>query len=172
MKISTFKKLSRSFTFLLFPVIGIFFLYHQTQRPKVKSENDLIYIDGKIKDYSFAYQSGRSTSKIFYIWIEGYKCKFQIIADYISYFEKSKFEENKKLGDSLSISIPKENETELYKNEKIIAMSINDNKNIYLSEKDTIAEENKHFDIYAGIGFLILGGIVYILSKKGTLKIK
>ncbi|SHM04783.1 hypothetical protein [Flavobacterium xinjiangense] len=51
-------------------------------------------------------------------------------------------------------------------------MSINDKMNIYLSEKDTIAEENTYFDIYAGLFFLTLGGIIYVLMKKGIIKMK
>jgi hypothetical protein len=47
-----------------------FLLFHQTQRPKVESQNDLTYVEGRIKDYSFEYKSGgRAISRQFYIWI-------------------------------------------------------------------------------------------------------
>jgi hypothetical protein len=42
-------------------------LFHQTQRPK-ESQNDLTYVEGRIKDYSFEYKSGgRAISRQFYM---------------------------------------------------------------------------------------------------------
>ncbi|KQB41335.1 hypothetical protein [Flavobacterium aquidurense] len=168
---SIFKQFEKWLVLLLFPAVGIFFLFHQTQRPKIKSKNDLEVVEGKIEDYSFKYVSGgKAISRQFYIWVKGYNCKFQIIADYLNYFEKSKFEKSKKNGDSIKIVIPSEDKDKLYKNEQIIVMSLSDNKNTYLSLKDTIAEEKKYFDIYAGILFLLIGSILIILSKKGIIR--
>jgi hypothetical protein len=39
---------------------------------------------------------GRAISRQFYKWIQGYDCKFQIIADWFNYFEKSKLKTQKK----------------------------------------------------------------------------
>jgi CRISPR/Cas system-associated exonuclease Cas4 (RecB family) len=173
MKTPSLKEINKWFVLMLFPIVGLFLLFHQTQRPKVESQKDLTYVKGRIKDYSFEYKSGgRAISRQFYILIQGYDCKFQIIADYLPYFQKSEFESRKEIGDSIRISIPKEDKKKLFENEKIIAMSINDKMNIYLSEKDTIAEEKTYFDIYAGLFFLTLGGIIYVLMKKGIIKMK
>ena len=173
MKAPSFKEINKWFVLMLFPSVGLFLLFHYTQRPKVENQNDLIYVEGRIKDYSFEYKSGgKATSRQFYIWIQGYDCKFQIIADYLPYFEKSKFESTKEIGDSIRISIPNQDKEKLFKNDKIIAMSINDKMKIYLSEKDTIDENNSYSEICAGLFFLTLGGIIYVLMRKGILKIK
>jgi hypothetical protein len=173
MKTSYIKEINKWFVLMLFPIVGLFLLFHYSQRPNIKSQNDLTYVEGRIKNYSFEYKSGgRAISRQFYIWIQGYDCKFQIIADYLPYFEKSKFEDTKEIGDSIRISIPKVDKEKLLQSEKVIAMSINDKMKVYLSEKDTIAENNTYSEIYAGLFFLTLGGIIYALMKRGIIKMK
>jgi hypothetical protein len=67
MKIPSFKEINKWFVLMLFPIVGLFLYSHQTQRPK-ESQNDLTYVEGRIKDYSFEYKSGgRAISRQFYM---------------------------------------------------------------------------------------------------------
>ena len=53
MKAPSFKEINKWFLLMLFPFLGLFLLFHYTQRPEVKDQNDLMYVEGRIKDYSF-----------------------------------------------------------------------------------------------------------------------
>ncbi|UOK42156.1 MULTISPECIES: hypothetical protein [Flavobacterium] len=164
---TTTQKISRLFVLSLFPLVGIFFLYHQYERPNIKSIDDITFIEGRIKDYSFKYKGGgRAISRQFYIWVQGYDCKFQIAADYLPYFQKTRFEQNLVIGDSIKIGIPNNEKEKLYEDETILSMSIDSKYGNYLSSSDIIKEENKYFDIYAGLIFLGLGYGLYLLQKK------
>lgn len=55
MKAPSFKEINKWFLWMLFPFLGLFLLFHYTQRPEVKTQNDLMYVKGRIKDYSFKY---------------------------------------------------------------------------------------------------------------------
>lgn len=170
---TTTQKILRFFALSLFPIVGIFFLYHQYERPNIKSVNDITFIEGRIKDFSFKYKGGgRAMSRQFYIWVQGYDCKFQIAADYLSYFQKNRFEQTLEIGDSIKIGIPNNQKEKLYEDETILIMSIDSKHVNYMSFSDIIQEENKYFDIYAGLIFLGLGYGIYILEKKGIIKVR
>ena len=161
------KIIFRWIVLMLCPFVSLVFLFHQYQKPKVNNVNNLMFIEGIIKDYSFKYKpGGRAISRDFHIWIQGYDCRFQIPADYISYFDKRKFEKKLKVGDSIKISIPNENKEKLRENKNIILMSIDSKSNNYMSYQDTIAEVNTYYDIYAAIFFFAFGYGIYIFDKK------
>ena len=164
------KKFFRLFILSLFPVLGLFVLYMYFKKPNVQSVEDLTFVEGRIKDYSFKYK-GRG-GKEFYIWIEGYESKFQIIAEYISEFHKGSFENNLKVGDSLKIGIPKEQMNKLDEDDRIRIMSIESKSFYYLSYINTIKEEKNHTEITVAIVFFFIGILFYKLEENGIIKIE
>ena len=67
--------------------IGIFFLFHHFAKPPIKTPDDVVYVQGKVADYSFLPKPGqRATLERYYIWMDNYACTLQIKADYMSYF--------------------------------------------------------------------------------------
>ena len=154
-------------------MVGIFFLYHQTTRPTLSSNNDILNIAGRVSNYSFKIggPSGRATSKLYYIWLDNYPCSFQIKADFLSFFKQTLFENEIKIGNELNLTIPKELVDKLYQSgTKIFILSASNNSTNYLSLKDTIPKENDNFDIYAGILFILAGVVYYILKSRALIK--
>ena len=152
--------------------VGLFFFYHQLCRPSLDSSNDLSSIEGRIEDYSFARKRGyKRILKQYYIWLENHSCTFQIKADLIPFFYQKRFESHIKRGDSLKLTIPKEFANRLHdKNEEIFILSVSDDFMDYLPLKDSLTKENDKFDIYAGIFFIIGGGILYLLKRNKIIK--
>jgi hypothetical protein len=167
------QKTARLLVLSLCPAVGLFFFYHQYERPNIKSSADITFVEGQIKDYFFTYKGGgRASSRKFYIWLQGYDCTFQIAADYLSSFEKKKFEKTLEVGDSIRIGVPNEEKENLNKDEKILTMSIDGKQGNYLAFSDVLEEENNYFDIYFGFLFLGFGYGFYLLEKKGIIQIK
>ncbi|KUO69397.1 MAG: hypothetical protein APF83_11335 [Lutibacter sp. BRH_c52] len=153
--------------------VGIFFLYHQTTRPTLSSNDDLLNIVGRVTNYSFKIgrPSSRATSKLYYIWLDNYPCSFQIKADFLSFFRQTLFETEIRKGKELHLTIPKELEDKLYeRGTNIFILSASHNSTNYLSLKDTIPKENDNFDIYAGLLFISAGVVYYILKSRAIIK--
>ena len=153
-----FNRLGLFISLLLFPVIGLFMLLVILKAPNVNYNNDLTLIKGRIKDYSFTYESsGRGMSRKFYIWVDGYKSKFQIKAAFLPYFYQTKFEQDLAIGDSIEIAIPIEQYKDIFLGKKVLAYSIESNSRNYLASKDTIADNDETIGLYFGIAFIIIG---------------
>jgi hypothetical protein len=152
--------------------IGLFFFFHHVARPHLKTPNDVVYVEGKVTNYSFQPKPGqRAALEQYYIWLDNYACTFQIKADYLSYFYRSRFERDIKKGDTIRISIPKVYVNHLQdRKRKIFILSVNKDSAQYLRLTETIPKPNDYFDIYAGLFFLIAGGIYYFAKKKSIVK--
>jgi hypothetical protein len=152
--------------------IGMFFFYHEFERPKLKTSIDILQLEGKVTNYSFTIKSGfKSTLKQYYIWLENYPCAFQIKADFLPYFYQTKFENDVNIGDKIKLSIPKEFENQIWnKNNNVFIFSASKNSTTFLNLEQTIPKENDNFDIYAGLFFITVGIGYYILKKKKILK--
>ena len=150
--------------------MGLFFLYHQIQRPNLKTEKDLIEIKGKIVDYSFTREIGyRATLKKYYIWLDQYPCTFQIKADFLPFFSEYRFKKAVKRGDRIKLTIPKEYNL-MKKNEYLFITSLSKLNEQFLKKENTLEKENDNFDIYAGFLFIIGGLIYYALKRNGIIK--
>ncbi len=161
-----FKWVDNYFVTVAAIAVGLLFFYHEFTRPNLTSKNDVLYIEGQVSDYSFKRIPGfRSSSEQYYIWLDEYPCTFQIKADFISFFYKTLFENDIKEGDKVKLTIPKEYENHLFDRTRyIFILSASKKSANYLSIEKTLPKENDHFDIYAGI-FFILGGIGYYILK-------
>ena len=148
-------------------MVSGFFFYHQIQRPALTSSDDIKEIEGDVQDYSFEHPHGfRGRLTQYYIWLDQYPCTFQIKADFSPFFKKSLFESQVQKGDRLKLSIPKEFENDvLEENENIFILSASDSVCDFLSQKATLEKENDHFDLYAGLFFLIVGFASFAWKK-------
>lgn len=151
--------------------IGIFFFLHHLERPHLKTPNDVVYVEGKVADYSFEPKPGqKATLEHYYIRLDNYACTFRIKTDYLSYFYRSRFERDIKKGDSIRISIPKIYANHLKDSKsKIFILSVTKDSAEYLRLIETIPRANDYFDLYAGLLFLIAGGIYYFYKTLGKI---
>jgi len=151
--------------------IGLFFIFHHFGRPNLKTPSSVVYVEGKVTDYSFPHKPGHKVApKQYYIWLDNYACTFQIKSDFISYFYRSRFERDVKKGDSIKLAIPKVYENKLQdRRSNIFILSTSKNSADYLRLSETIPKENNHFDIYAGLFFLTAGGIYYLLKRNSII---
>lgn len=159
---------------LLFGIIGfIYFSYTGVTREKIESENDLTEIKGTFSTYSFKDRTGsRKQGRQYYIWLENYQNAFQIKADYLGGFDKNLFVSSIKKGDDIKITFPKAHLDRLNSEENVMITSIKANRKIYLSQDDTLKKEedlaSSNMDYYLAFGFLIVGGIKYMMDKNRT----
>jgi hypothetical protein len=147
---------------------GLFFLYHHLTRDTLKSDNDLVQINGPVKDYSFAdKQRGLRTTHEYYVWLDNYENAFQIKADFLDYFKKNEFKAQVRKGDSILLTIPKQKT--IYLNagaENIYVLSIDHQNKNYLDKTKTMKTENSGFDLYATAFFLLIGTAYYLFKKR------
>ena len=173
-KVTTIKKILKWVNTYIATVaaigVGLFFFFHQLERPNLKTPDKILHLEGQVIDYSFQLKRGyRATLKQYYIWLDNYDCTFQIKADFLSYFYQSRFENEVIKGDRIRIAIPKEYENQLWDRSKnVFILSVSKNSTDYLSCEETIPRENNKFDIYAGLLFLT-AGVVYYLLKRNTI---
>jgi hypothetical protein len=131
--------------------VGIFLFYEEYKAPTVENQDDLINIEGRIQNYTFQDKQGARGMKYeYYIFLKDFPCRFQIKADYLQLFNKTKFVENVKIGDSLKVSIPKEIENQIWRNQDVFVLSVSSEDQKFLEEKGTIKKENKNFNVLAG----------------------
>lgn len=144
-------------------LVSVLIFYDHFTLDKIKSEQDLICKEGKIVNYSFKH--GNRGSKLYYFWLEGLKCTFQIPADFIYDFNEQLFISQVSGNDIIEVCYAKSRQINVNDDKKIIVFQIKSKYTTYLSKIDTIKRESKNSDIYAGIGFFLAGILYYILRK-------
>lgn len=136
---------------------AIAFTWIELTKPKIKSKDDLYFINGHFRDYDFNNRSGRYT--IYTFRLKEFSNSFKIGADFLGGFEKSKFI-NLQYGDSLTISISQTDIENLNtSNSYFFVFSISNNQTVFLDTDYTIKKHNSNFIYYAGIVFFIVGTI-------------
>jgi hypothetical protein len=141
-------------------------LFQEFTKQKVKDANDLIAINGQITSYSFV---DRSRHRYFVIRLLEYPAIFQIPADFIESFLKTRFQSDLKKGDSLWVSIPKKNENKLSSNEHLFIFSARAKTTTYLNEQDTLRIYNGYFKIFMSLLFFLIGSALIIWKPKYSL---
>lgn len=152
--------------FCLLFAVGCFYMHFD--KPKLNSKTDLTNVNGIVENYSFIDDLGwRSDGKRYIFKFRDYENDFQISANHINLFNKSRFEEIVNSGHKLSIEILKEQRELLNEpNERILAISIFDSKNEYLNSRDVILREQGPSSLIAGFGFIAAGFLAYIVKRK------
>ena len=88
----------------------------------MNDSTDLSMISRQMSSYSF--KAGSRGHVYFYIHLVGYKATFQISAVFLDSFSQDRFQSDLKVGDSISISIPKGNENSLSADERLFIFSV------------------------------------------------
>jgi hypothetical protein len=124
---------------IFFILVGLIFIGFYLIKDKITSTSDLVEINGTVLSYSFDKDiSIRSTTYNYFIYLKKYSPGFQISADFANYFDKTKFEQSIKNGDSLKIFISKYDMTKINAIEKVLTFGISTKTNDYLNPKNVI----------------------------------
>ena len=154
--------------------LGIFafcyFVYQGVNRDSLKSEKDLISVEGRYTHHKFLDNTGfKNMGHEYYIWIEGYSNRFQVPANYLGVFQKELFEQKVKKGDNISISYAKTQNDRINSNEDVFLTSVSVNGFTYLDKNEILVIEDKlsksNSDYYIGLMYLVAGLIVFIRHR-------
>ncbi len=156
----------RQYAFVSFSIlIGLWLSYSAITTQRVSSPSDLITIDGTLSSYSFV--DGRKGTKRYYIWLIEYETPFQIPADFLSSFDKEKFEEVIKKGKRLYIGISINDTSSLIKSKGRIRIYDLRSDNIsFLKSSLTIKQENNTLQYLIGPLFMIAGICYYFYRHR------
>jgi hypothetical protein len=158
---------SNPFIDIFIILVGLFFIGYDFYKDKVRSTSDLIEINGTVQNYSFDKNiSIRSTTYSYFIYLKEYSCGFQISADFVDLFDKTKFKLSVKQGDSLKILISKYDFAEIASIEKAPAFGIDSKTNEFLNPENVITEYNRKTVIVFGFVFIAAGMIFLYLDLK------
>ncbi|MFY7668189.1 MAG: hypothetical protein ACOVQG_05565 [Crocinitomicaceae bacterium] len=143
----------------LFVILGsglvTFFLYFQT--PEYK-EMDLIDVEGCLNSYKYYDNSYSRIPSGATITLKKSKVKYAITEENnLRFFRKKKFEESVRVGDSLTLSVPKD--LLLNKSSKIPAYEIKKGKSFYLNKKDSLSgnQSTREFYFWGGLTISLIG---------------
>jgi len=163
---------STPFLDIIIIATGLFFIGFNLHKDKVKSTSDLKEVKGTVQYYSFIEdKEGRSHTYDYYIYLNEYLKPFQIIADYADWFDKLKFEQTVKQGDSLKILISKFDYNKIGSREKAIAFGIENDKKEFLNAEIAISKYNDGSIIF-GFVFVLVGLILLYFDIKRRKKKK
>jgi hypothetical protein len=151
-------------------MLGAAIIYHDQTRARGTEEDDFIEISGPLCWYSF--QNETKGVKNYLIKICNHRATFQIKADFVSSFNKEKFEAEFKDGDTLYFSVLKNNSKNFEEEDYVFVYEIRTNQSNYLSLQDTIEMDRSYLATFAGLGFVLTGlisatlGIVALKRKR------
>jgi len=149
------------FVGLLFLFVSAAFGFHELTKQKVKDSSGLSVVSGQMSSYSF--KAGSRGHVYYYIHLVGYKATFQIPADFLDSFSQDRFQSDLKIGDSISISIPKGNENSLSADKRLFIFSVQTKEATYLDEHDALRIYNSNFPTWASIAFFLSGsGLIFL----------
>ncbi len=164
---------SNPFLDIFIILIGFFFIGHNLYKDKISSTSDLKEINGTIQNYSFVENRGlRNHTYSYYIYLNEFVNGFQITADFVDWFDKSKFEQSVKQGDSVKIIVSKYDYAKIGSIEKAIAFGIDSKTKEFLSPENVIREYNSKTTFYFGFVFVTAGMILLYFDIKRRKKRK
>ncbi len=154
------------FVSIILVIIGLIFLGHYLLKDKVNSKSDLFDITTKLRDFSFdEYNGNRNHTYSYYLYLDGYRNNFQIIADFVDYFNKDYFERTIKVGDSIRIFISRNDFANIQNNDKIKVFGIYSKNSVYLHCDNSIDQYNSRLTLYGGLIFVVVGLILFYTNK-------
>ena len=135
-------------------------LYLYFDKEKINSKDDITFISGPFKQYSWRDLGGRNGSSLTFM-LQNYSNHFKIKADFFSVLQADKFKAISH-GDTLTIGIPN-NYTKYLNTSKqpFFVYSITSNGLSYLDLNDTIAKHNSHLFLCMA-GLFSIGGYAFI----------
>jgi hypothetical protein len=135
-------------------VAAIVFLWTSITQPSVNSTSDIYLISGELGNYSF--RDGFRGSKVYTFQLENFRNSFQISADFVNDFYRSKFQQLQG-NEILIVGIAKQDSHLLNTSGTIRVFHINSPDKTYLELKDTIQTHNSKFAWFASAAFFIVG---------------
>lgn len=154
------------FVSIILVIVGLIFLGHYLLKDKVNSKSDLVDITTKLRDFSFdEYKGYRNHTYSYYLYLDGYRNNFQIIADFVDYFNKDYFERTIKVGDSIRIFISRNDFVNIQNYEKIKVFGIYSKNSVYLDCDNSIYQYNSGLTLYGGLLFVAVGLILFYTNK-------
>lgn len=150
------------FAGLLMLATAVFMGVHEFTKPKIKTFSDLSTTHGQLASYSF--QDGVRGRHFYQIQLTNYPSHFQIPADFIDSFSKDRFQADIKTGDSLWLSLSKEEIGKLTADEQIFVFSVRSTTTAYLDEQNTIRIYNGRFVLVMTAVFS-LGGVACLVWR-------
>jgi len=163
---------SNPFYDIIFIAVGIFYIGFNLYKDKVNSISDLKEIRGTLYYYSFTEDKGyRNHTYSYYIYLNEYLKPFQITADMAGKFDRVKFENTIKKGDSLKMLISKNDYYKIGSREKTVTFGIENDKKEFLNAEVAISSYNSESIIF-GFVFIIVGSILLYLDIKRRKKKK
>ncbi|MEO6721453.1 MAG: hypothetical protein ABIN67_13885 [Ferruginibacter sp.] len=148
-------------------VIVIVFLYLDFSKPNLKSEKDLIFINGSITSFNFL--DGFRGTHNYTFTLNGYYNTFQIKADFLNIFKSSDFK-NIPSDQQITVGIPKDFKSSINTNKKLFIYSLTSNEQTYLDCTKALKKHNGHLmKIFSGI-FLLAGFIFIHFGNKSKIK--
>lgn len=140
-------------------VIGILMLTDSLTKEEINQKTKFIELKSQLTTYNFV--DGSRGYQHYYFYCDDYCNKFQIKADYISYFDKNNFPKFK--GTELTFKITEKDFNNIPNCDKIFVYEISTEKQTLLKLNRIIEFENKKYDIIlpclfifgATIGFTI-----------------
>ena len=135
------------------------FCWIELSKPKIKTTNDLYFIKGHFRDYSFEKNDGRYT--IYTFRLKEFVNSFKIKADFLGGFKIDELK-NLSYGNDLTISISKDDINNLNTNNSyFFVFSIANSERTFLDPDFTIRTHNSNFIYYAS-GVLSILGLISI----------
>lgn len=156
----------RQYAFVTFAVlIGLWLSFSSIATQKISSPSDLITVDGILAKYSFI--DKKKGRKKYYIWTTQHKAIFQIPADFLSFFDKEKFEKDLNIGQRIFIAISKYDKKSLPKsNDRIRIYDLHDDNVSFLKSSLTIKQENNTLQYLVGPLFIVAGICFYFYKQR------
>ncbi|MFT3704510.1 MAG: hypothetical protein QM802_19235 [Agriterribacter sp.] len=147
-------------------IVGCLFLYLVISKHKVASQDDLLPVNGTLLKYSFV--DGERGEKRYYLWLKEYSTQaFQVPADFVSFFQKTSFENTAYNGQPLALKIAKFDQKKLNKYySTIFIYELKQGDNYFLSSDISIEQENSPLFYYVGAIFIIAGIGFYFLRRR------
>lgn len=147
-----------------------YFVYQGVNRDFIKSEQDLINVEGRYTHHTFLDNTGfKNMGREYYIWIEGYSNRFQVPANYLAVFQKALFEQKVKKGDKISISYARTQNDRINSSEDVFLTSVRISEITYLNKNEVLKIEDKlsksNSDFYIGLMYLVAGLSVFIKHR-------
>ena len=149
---------SNPFLDIFIILVGLFFIGHDMYKDKVSSTSDVKEINGTVRNYSFVENRGlKNHTYSYYIYLNEYVNSFQVTADFVDWFDKTKFEQSVKQGDSLKIFISRYDYTKIGSIDKAVAFGIYSQTKEFMNTKNVIREYNSETVFVFGLVFIFAG---------------
>jgi len=152
-------------------LVGLFFSGFYLFKDNVKTKSDLIEINAELQKFSFIRYGIRNDHYSYNLYFNGYQNRFQIIADFVDFFNKDSFEKSVKNGDTLRIYISDYDFKNIRDQNKVKLFGIYKKETTYLDYKDSINKYKSCGPFIGGLLFIIIGALIFYYNK-GKLKVE